>query len=248
MKVVGIIPARWGSTRFPGKALVDIAGKPLVCRVLERAQLATKLDDVVVATDDERIVEAVKAHGGAAVMTRSDHPSGSDRIAEAAEKLGADIVINIQGDEPLIDPELIDALADVMIEEPTWDMATAASPIESDEDVQDPGIVKVVWGAEQRALYFSRAPIPYDRDSSGEVGDVLYWRHIGIYAYQFAFLKRMVSEPQCLLERVEKLEQLRALHIGARMKVLQTRDAGPGVDTPKDVARAEAALLAARIS
>ncbi len=238
MKVAGVIPARWASTRLPGKSLLLIAGKPLVQRVWERASRAASLAALVVATDDERIARAVRAFGGQAVMTRADHPSGTDRVAEAVRGMGADVAINIQGDEPLIDPVLIDRLA-ACFREPGWDMATAACPITQSRDETAPSVVKVVWDASGRALYFSRLPIPFVRDGDRAI---TRWRHIGIYAYTTAFLNRLLSTPPCELEQAEKLEQLRALNMGGRIKVLETTEAGIGVDTPEDVATAEAAV------
>ncbi len=243
-KVIGVIPARWGSTRFPGKSLALIAGRPLIQRVWERARQARRLSDVIVATDDERICAVVRGLGGSVVMTRPDHPSGTDRIAEAVRGFDAEVVINIQGDEPLIDPGLIDRIGAVLADEPDWDMATAACPITDPADVANPAVVKVVWGAEQRALYFSRAPIPFVRDGGDDIlrPGSLYWRHIGIYGYQCAYLAKLVAQPPCRIEQAEKLEQLRALHLGCRMKVLETEDVGLGVDTPEDVARVEAMI------
>lgn len=242
MKVVGAIPARWGSTRLPGKSLISICGKPLIQWVVERARLARRLDDLVVATDDARIVEAVERIGGKAVLTAANHPSGTDRVAEAVEALGADVVINIQGDEPLIDPALIDRLAGAMEEGPDWDMATAAVPIRSPADLADPSVVKVVWGEGHRALYFSRAAIPFVRDRDAPEGVAIHWRHLGIYAYRRAFLSRLIRTPPTLLERLEKLEQLRALHLGARMTVIESSEIAVGVDTPEDVIRVETIL------
>ena len=245
-RVVGVIPARWASTRLPGKALVPICGKPLIQWVLERVRLATRLDDVLVATDDERIRSVVTALGAKAVMTRVDHPSGTDRVAEAVAGLDAGIVINIQGDEPLIDPGLINGLAEVMVEAQEWDMATAATPIHSPEELNKPSVVKVVFGEQGRALYFSRSVIPFVRDTA-PCGLTL-WRHVGIYAYRRTFLVRLVKAPPCVLELTEKLEQLRALHLGARMKVVETQEMGLGVDTPEDVALAGAALKRAGLA
>lgn len=244
--VVGVIPARWGSTRLPGKALAMLCGKPLIQWVLERVRLARYLDEVVVATDDERIRSAVARIGGKAVLTRPDHPSGTDRVAEAVAGSGAGIVINIQGDEPLIDPELIDGLAKVMVDELEWDMATAAAPIRGGEELDKPSVVKVVWDKAGRAMYFSRSVIPFVRDARPE--GLQHWRHVGIYAYRRAFLDRLVATPPCVLELAEKLEQLRALHLGGRIKVVQTRESGVGVDTPEDVAVAESALRAAGLA
>ena len=238
MTVVGVIPARWGSTRLPGKSLVDIAGKPLIQRVFESASEAEKLDDLVVATDDARILDVVVGFGGKAVMTRDDHPSGTDRVAEAAATCDAEIVINIQGDEPFIDPVLIDRLVEEMLSGDEWDMATAAAPIESSEDLSDSSVVKVVFSGAGQALYFSRATIPHVRDGDVEDGVVAHWRHVGIYAYRRSFLDRLVATAPCLNEKLEKLEQLRALDIGGRIAVIEVEDAGIGVDTPEDVVKA----------
>lgn len=239
--ILGVIPARWGSTRFPGKSLAPICGKPLIQWVVERARRAKRLNALLVATDDERIRKAVLPLGVEAVMTRPDHPSGTDRIAEAIRGRKADVVLNIQGDEPMIDPKLIDRLAGVMAEDERWDMATAAAPIRSPEEIGNPAVVKVVWAEDGQALYFSRSVIPHlrEKDSGAEGPEPLYWRHIGLYAYRRVFLDKLVATAPCLLEKTEKLEQLRALWLGGRIKVLQTADAGIGVDTPEDVAKAE---------
>ena len=215
-----------------------LAGKPLVAWVVEAVKKASRLDDVIVATDDERIVEAVEAHGGKAVMTPSELPSGTDRIACAAGDFGDDdILVNIQGDEPLIDPQLIDRLVVRMEEREAWDMATAVTPIRSADDLAAKSVVKVVLDRQDAALYFSRCPIPCDRDHEPDLAGGLYVRHLGIYAYRGAFLRRYVKEPPCALERTEKLEQLRALWMGARIAVIRTEDEGVGVDTPEDAVR-----------
>lgn len=239
LRAVGVIPARYGSTRLPGKSLISICGKPLVVRVVERARLCAALDRVIVATDDARIVEAVEAAGGEAVMTRADHPSGTDRVAEVIAPLEADIVVNVQGDEPLIDPNLIGKLVEALAGDAGWDMATAATPIVDDAMRASPAVVKVVWDATGRALYFSRSLIPYIRDPGKGDAAGLHWRHLGIYAYRRAFLAKLVRTPPCATELAESLEQLRALHIGGRMLVLQTQERGIGVDTPADVAYVE---------
>ena len=248
MKVLGIIPSRFGSSRFPGKPIHVIAGKPLVAWVVEAVKQARRLDDVVVATDDERIVKAVEECGGQAVMTPSELPSGTDRIACAARIVCGgdfaddDILVNIQGDEPLIDPTLIDELAAKLADDPRWDMATAVTPIKSTADRAAETVVKVVLDRDDGALYFSRAPIPCDRDHEADLATGLYVRHLGIYAYRGAFLKRYVAEPPCALEKTEKLEQLRALWMGAKIAVVRTADEGVGVDTPEDAIRIEAIL------
>lgn len=240
---VGVIPARWGSTRFPGKSLAMIAGKPLIVRVVERALLARRLDRVMVATDDERIASAVRGLADVA-MTRSDHPSGTDRIAEAVAGTAAEIVINIQGDEPMMDPALVDRLAEAMRADATWDMGTAAAPIREERDLTNPSVVKVVWDASHRALYFSRHCIPFVRDAPAFGPGVgrPHWRHIGLYGYRRRFLDRLVDTPPCALEQAEKLEQLRALYLGGRMLVLETASVGVGVDTPEDVHYVEALM------
>ena len=241
-RVIGVIPSRWGSTRFPGKSLHPLRGKPLVQWVVEAAMRAKRLDAVLVATDDERIAEAVRGFGGTAVMTRPDHPSGTDRVAEAAKPEDDDIVINIQGDEPLIRPELIDALAARMAEDPGWAMATAVTPITNRRDLEARTVVKVVLDRDDAALYFSRLPIPCRRDGEADLASGLYLRHLGIYAYRGAFLKRLVKEPPCALELTEKLEQLRALYIGGRIAVIRTDEPGVGIDTPEDAIAVEKIL------
>lgn len=243
-KVVGVIPTRWGSTRFPAKCVAMIAGKPMIQWVVERVLQAKSLDKVIVALDDERIADAVRVLNMDRVkiaMTRSDHPSGTDRIAEAVAEEDADVIINIQGDEPLIDPALIDELVARMLSDDGWDMATAATRIDSTEQINDPSAVKVVFNRHGQALYFSRAAIPFVREP-GSKTDGIYWRHIGIYAYRRDYLLKLIQEPPCALENLERLEQLRALDMGCRMYVLKTQDFGVGVDTPEDVPRAEAAL------
>lgn len=242
IKVLGVIPARWGSTRFPGKSLTPICGRPLIQWVIERASQATALDKVIVATDDRRIADAASACGVEAIMTSADHHSGTDRVAEAASKYAAEIIVNIQGDEPTIDPALINKLVNIMMAERKWDMATAASPISPPSEADNPSLCKVVFNAEGQALYFSRLPIPFIRDKTRPGAKDLFWRHIGIYLYRKKFLARFVAEPPCSLELAESLEQLRALHIGARIKIMPTNDCGIGVDTLADVAAAAAAL------
>jgi 3-deoxy-manno-octulosonate cytidylyltransferase (CMP-KDO synthetase) len=242
-KIAGVIPSRWGSTRFPGKSLALIAGKPMIQWVVERVKQAQQLSTVIVATDDARIADCVQALNIPDVhvaMTRPDHPSGTDRIAEAVQNLKLDAVINIQGDEPLIDPALIDQLAQIIATD-DWDMATAATPITDPEQIADPSVVKALFNRHGQALYFSRAAIPHLREPRTDLSGI-YWRHIGIYAYRRDYLLQLVAAPPCPLENLEKLEQLRALDLGCRMKVIQTQDFGIGVDTPADIAKAEALL------
>jgi len=244
MKTYGIIPSRFGSSRFPGKPLAVLAGKPLVAWVVEAVKKAKSLDEVLVATDDERIVAAVESNGGRAVMTPSELPSGTDRIACAAGDFADDdILVNIQGDEPLIDPALIDELVAKLKTDPRWSMATAVTPIKSAADLAAKTVVKVVLDRDDGALYFSRSPIPCDRDHEADLASGLYVRHLGIYAYRGEFLRRYIAEPPCDLEKTEKLEQLRALWMGAKIAVVRTDDEGVGVDTPEDAVRVERILI-----
>ena len=239
--IIGILPARWGSSRFPGKPLHLIAGKPLVQHVWEQCSKCTRLDDLYIATDDGRIFAAAESFGAKAIMTSPDHPTGTDRLAEAVRSLPhVDIIVNIQGDEPLIDPELVDELAAAMAADPTLDMATAANPLDpADPAVQDPNVVKVVTALDGRALYFSRSPLPYFRNP---VEGLPVYRHKGIYAYRRSFLERFVTWAPSPLEQAESLEQLRALENGASIKVLPTNDTSPGVDTPEQAAHVESIL------
>ncbi|MBE7939338.1 MULTISPECIES: 3-deoxy-manno-octulosonate cytidylyltransferase [Ramlibacter] len=242
-----LIPARLASTRLPDKPLADIAGKPMVVRVAERAARSGAAR-VVVAADDARIVQACAAHGVQAVLTRADHASGSDRLAEACEQLGLDgrdAVVNVQGDEPLIEPALIDEVAALLAAHPDAAMSTAAHPIASVEDFLNPNIVKVVTDAAGLALYFSRAPMPWWRDGyAGGVStlpDPAPLRHVGIYGYRAGFLRSFPGLPPAPLERIEALEQLRALWHGHRIAVhVSTHAPGIGVDTPEDLARVRA--------
>ncbi len=242
--VVGVIPSRWGSTRFPGKSLALIGGRPLLAWVVDRARQARRLDEVWVATDDERIAAAARTFGARVAMTSPEHPSGTDRIAEAVRTLAADVVVNIQGDEPLIDPGLIDQVAEVLASRTDLDMATAATPLTSADELHNPDIVKVVRDLDGRALYFSRSVIPCVRGAEANFAPVAgsHFRHVGIYGYQRGFLERLVKAPPCTLENLEKLEQLRALALGCRMLVLDCAAVGIGVDSPADVPRAEALL------
>jgi 3-deoxy-manno-octulosonate cytidylyltransferase (CMP-KDO synthetase) len=243
-KVVGIIPSRWGSTRFPGKALHPIAGKPLLQHVWERCRRAGTLDAVIIATDDMRIAEAAFDWGAEVSLTSPHHASGTDRIAEVAAKLrDVSHVINIQGDEPVVDPKLISQLARQMQRDPTIEMITAAHPFGNPADAQSPHQVKVVLDRAQRALYFSRSAIPYARDPAVPVQ---YFRHQGIYGYRRDLLLRFVAWKPSPLEKAEALEQLRALENGVIIHVVVTRSGSPGVDTPDDARAIERQLLAPR--
>jgi 3-deoxy-manno-octulosonate cytidylyltransferase (CMP-KDO synthetase) len=243
MNVIGIIPARYASTRFPGKPMALIAGKPLIRHVVERCQRAKSLSEVIVATDDTRIWEVVQDFCRAE-MTASEHPSGSDRIAEVATRYACDAIVNIQGDEPLIDPAVIDEVAGALAH---TEMSTAATPITSPEEYSSPNVVKVVVSAAGRALYFSRRTIPYLREAAGaSVSEQLaafpFLKHLGIYGYRRETLLRLVKFPVSPLERAEKLEQLRALENGIPIAVVQVDYDSVGVDVPADVARVERIL------
>jgi 3-deoxy-manno-octulosonate cytidylyltransferase (CMP-KDO synthetase) len=241
-KTVGIIPARWGSTRFPGKPLHSIAGKPLLRQVWEQCIRANALDSVIIATDDMRIAEAAFTWGAEVSLTSPHHSSGTDRIANVAAKLrGVSHVINIQGDEPLIDPKLINQLARAMRRDPKIEMITAAHPFEDPADAQSPHQVKVVLDRRQHALYFSRSAIPFLRDSTAAVK---YLRHQGIYGYRRDLLLRFVRWQPAALEKAEALEQLRALENGVNIHVVVTQSGSPGVDTPDDARAIERQLLA----
>ena len=266
MKIVACIPARFGSTRFPGKVLAKDTGKFLIQHVYERACQAKLIDRVIIAADDRRIVDAAKPFGAECVLTSVRHKSGTDRIAEAIADIDADIVVNLQADEPEIDPDNIDYLARLLIETKNYEMATLAAPFQSSEQIADPNIVKVVMSScvpstalgtgvrgascvqqtsderratsdeTGRAIYFSRSPIPYDREKSG-IGQVgQYLRHIGIYAYRKDFLLKITILPQTALEKIEKLEQLRAIENGFSILVGKVKHTCDGIDTPQQYA------------
>ena len=235
-----IIPARWGSTRFPGKCLHPIAGKPLVQHVWERSLLAKKISCVIIATDDDRIAEAALNFGAEVIMTSPEHPSGTDRIAEVASRLeGITHFINVQGDEPLIDPRLIERLADAMIRDPKIRMITAATPFGDLSEANDPNCVKVVTGISGDALYFSRSRIPFHRDAHDPQSAVTPMLHLGIYGYRRDTLRKLVTLSPTTLEQCEKLEQLRALEHGIPIRVIPTTHRGVGVDTPADALKVE---------
>ncbi len=241
-RIYGIIPARWGSTRFPGKALHPIAGKPLVQHVWERCREATALEDVIVATDDERIAATVRDFGGRVELTSADHPSGTDRLAEVAARLpDATHFINVQGDEPTVPAGLINRLAQALIDDPALEMVTAATLLHDAADFENPNVVKVVLAANGDALYFSRSSIPFTGFLHSIAGVPIYGHH-GIYGYSRGFLEKFVTWPPSALEKAERLEQLRALENGVRIRVLITDHAALGVDSPEDVAAAESAL------
>jgi 3-deoxy-manno-octulosonate cytidylyltransferase (CMP-KDO synthetase) len=245
MRTVAIIPARFGSSRFPGKPLVPILGKPLIQRTYEQALQIEGLDGVWVATDDGRIQDCVLGFGGEVVMTRADHPSGSDRLAEAAGLLNLapdNVVINIQGDQPVFPPGLIARLAEVLARDPEVVMVTPVRRLSDPEAAANPNTVKVVFDRAGHALYFSRSPLPFWRDG----GQAYFYKHIGIYAYRVQFLKKFVHLPAGRWEAAEKLEQLRALEHGFPIHVVDTDEDTQEVDTPEDLRKVEAVLRAQR--
>ena len=232
MKIICVIPARYSSTRLPGKPLKDICGKPMIVRVFERAKLAKKISEVIVATDDERIFDAVEKNGGKAIMTRADHKTGTDRLAEVAEKFSdADLIINVQGDEPLIEPDLIDELAEEFFTDENLQMATVATELTDAEEMKNPNNVKVIFDKNNNALYFSRSLIPFPRNA----GNSKVYKHIGIYAYRRNFLLNYAKMESTPLEQTESLEQLRALENGFKIRVIISDCKFVGVDTEEDL-------------
>lgn len=239
--VVVVIPARYESTRLPGKALADLQGKPMIQRVYERAARAHGIERVVVATDDARIRGAVEAFGGEVVMTSSAHRTGTDRIAEAAGQLDADLVVNVQGDLPLLEPDVVSKAVAPLLGDDRLSMSTLKTPIRTVEELENPNVVKVVTDREGRALYFTRSPVPYWRDGTPG-GEVLAYRHIGLYVYRRDFLLTFSKLAPTPLERAESLEQLRALEWGFRIGVVEVEEASVEVDTPQDLEKARALL------
>lgn len=240
-KVVVVIPARYASTRLPGKPLVPIAGKPMIQLVYERAKLAQRADHVVVATDDERIVKAVEAFGGHARMTRLDHRTGTERVAEVAAHEPGDVFVNVQGDEPLLDPVALDTAVASLLEEPAAAIGTLATPIKTPADIMDPNVVKTVLDFDGNALYFSRAPVPWVRDTASKI-QVRHLKHLGLYVFQREALLEYPTLPQGELERIEQLEQLRWLENGWKIRVAEVEHDAVSVDVPEDVARVEKLL------
>ena len=239
-RTVAVIPARYGSSRLPAKALADIAGQPMIVRVARRAALCSKIQEIFVATDHHDIKEAAEEAGFQAVMTSPDHTSGTDRIAEACSILGLSdqtLVVNIQGDQPLVEPSAIEAMIQLMESDSGLDMATVACPMKP-EEIDNPNRVKVVVDGRGRALYFSRAAIPFDRD--GDHGPDIYLRHLGLYTYRRSFLRRFTSLAPARLETIEKLEQLRALENGYSIGVAVVASAPPEVDTEEDLRQVKA--------
>jgi 3-deoxy-manno-octulosonate cytidylyltransferase (CMP-KDO synthetase) len=237
-KVIVMIPSRYASTRLPGKALVQLAGKPMVQHVYERAKRAQTVHRVMVATDDQRIIDAVTAFGGEARMTRADHRTGTERIAEVAVHEDGDVFVNVQGDEPLIDPVAIDTAVGALLEEPQAQISTVATAIRHAGDIMDPNVVKTVLDFDGNALYFSRAPIPWIRDTQQKL-HVKYWKHLGLYVFQREALLEFPTLPQGELEKIEQLEQLRWLENGWKIRVAEVAHDAVSVDVPEDVARVE---------
>ncbi|MDD4955668.1 MAG: 3-deoxy-manno-octulosonate cytidylyltransferase [Candidatus Omnitrophica bacterium] len=240
IEVIGVIPARYESTRLPHKLLRTLCGKPLIEWVWKAASKASLLDDLIIACDDLKIKEAAEKFGAKAVMTSTKHQSGTDRIAEAIRDIEAKIVINIQADEPLMHYSVIDGLAREMVNDKAIPMATVKKKIEKEEDVNNPNIVKVVCDKNDFAIYFSRYPVPYYRDASLQK---THYKHLGIYAYTKDFLYTFKNLPSSYLEKAEKLEQLRAVEAGYKIKVIETKFESIGVDTEEDLVKVEAALL-----
>ncbi len=228
-KVVVVIPARYGSTRLPGKPLVPLAGKPMIQRVYERAKLAERADRVIVATDDERIVKAVEGFGGEARMTRTAHRTGTERVAEVAAREGGDVFVNVQGDEPMLDPQSIDVAVNALLE------------IKTPGDIMDPNVVKAVLDFDGNAIYFSRAPIPWVRDRASKI-QVRHLKHLGLYVFQREALLEYPTLPQGELERIEQLEQLRWIENAWKIRVAEVQHDAVSVDVPEDVARVEKLL------
>ncbi|MFC1553639.1 3-deoxy-manno-octulosonate cytidylyltransferase [candidate division KSB1 bacterium] len=245
MKALGIIPARYWSTRFPGKPLAPISGKPMIQRVYEQAVKAKKLTDVIVATDDDRIVECIEEFGGKYVMTESNIKTGTERVAAAAESIEADIILNIQGDEPLVPPEILDQLVETMISDTDIPVCTPVTKITSENDLSDPNQARVIFDNKDNALYFTRAAVPFNRDESDFkdwLSNGTYWKHIGIYCFRRDFLYKFVEMSEGRLEKIEKLEQLRILENGYQTKVVRTDYSPVCVDVPKDIKKVEKIL------
>lgn len=246
MKIIAVIPARFGSTRFPGKPLVELKGKKIIQWVVEGARTSSLVQDVYVATDDQRIADFCRSINVEVLMTRSDCPTGTDRIYEATKNLDFDCVLNIQGDEPLISKEYIDPLAQAFLNDPKLQMATLAHPLHA-EEIDNLNAVKVITNINQEAIYFSRFPIPFSREKFQEnnglpLTEQPALKHIGLYGYSKQFLQKFCTTPQTALEKNESLEQLRALYLGVRIKVLPVAKPTYGVDTPEDLQKLEALL------
>jgi 3-deoxy-manno-octulosonate cytidylyltransferase (CMP-KDO synthetase) len=239
--VVIIIPARYGSTRLPGKPLVTLAGTPMIQRVYERAKLAKLATRVIVATDDDRIIKAVQAFGGEARMTRSEHRTGTERVAEVAAHTDGQVFVNVQGDEPLLNPEVVDAAIAALLEDAATAVATVATPIKTPADIMDPNVVKAVLDFDENALYFSRAPIPWLRDAAAKM-EVRHLKHLGLYVFQRDALLEYPTLPQGTLEKIEQLEQLRWLENGYKIRIAEVEHDSVSVDVPDDIPKVEKLL------
>ena len=248
MKTIGVIPARWGSTRFEGKVLADLLGRPVVQHVWENAKKAKTLDDLVVACDDERIMKVVESFGGKAVYTSPDQPSGTDRLAEVVNPMDVKIVVNIQGDEPLVKPIMIDNLVMSLDDEKVAQMATMIKKIDDDSDLTNSNVVKIIFDKSGYAIYFSRYAIPYNRTNAADKDKKkpVYYKHIGMYAFTKDFLFTFRNLPKSALENAEKLEQLRVLEYGYKIKVVETKFDTVGVDTHDDLIKVKEILLQER--
>jgi 3-deoxy-manno-octulosonate cytidylyltransferase (CMP-KDO synthetase) len=240
-EIIIVIPARYGATRLPGKPLVSIAGTSMIQRVYARAKLSKMATHVIVATDDERIMKEVEKFGGEARMTRTEHRTGTERVAEVAAHTEAQIFVNVQGDEPLLNPEVVDAAVSALLEEPAASIATVATPIKVPGDIMDPNVVKTVLDFDDNALYFSRAPIPWVRDTGGKV-QARHLKHLGLYVFQRDALLEYPTLPQGDLEKIEQLEQLRWLENGWKIRVAEVEHDSVSVDVPEDVERVEKLL------
>jgi 3-deoxy-manno-octulosonate cytidylyltransferase (CMP-KDO synthetase) len=239
--VVIIIPARYGSTRLPGKPLVTLAGTPMIQRVYERAKLAKLATRVIVATDDDRIIKAVQTFGGEARMTRSEHRTGTERVAEVAAHTDGQVFVNVQGDEPLLNPEVVDAAIAALLEDAATSVATVATPIKTPADIMDPNVVKAVLDFDENALYFSRAPIPWLRDAAAKM-EVRHLKHLGLYVFQRDALLEYPTLPQGTLEKIEQLEQLRWLENGYKIRIAEVEHDSVSVDVPDDIPKVEKLL------
>jgi 3-deoxy-manno-octulosonate cytidylyltransferase (CMP-KDO synthetase) len=242
-KVVVVIPARYGSTRLPGKPLVSLAGQTMIQRVYDRARSAKSVHEVIVATDDDRIIQVVQAFGGKARMTRQDHRTGTERVAEVAAHVEGEVFVNVQGDEPLLDPAAVDTAVEALLEDEHNAVATVATPIKTPADIMDPNVVKVVLDFDDNALYFSRAPIPWVRDTKTDIR-VRHMKHLGLYVFRREALLEYPTLPQGELERIEQLEQLRWMENGTKIRVAEVEHDAVSVDVPEDVARVEKLLRA----
>lgn len=244
--VTAVIPARYNSTRLPGKPLIDLAGKPLIQRVYEQVKKARLVTEVIVATDDERIKQAVSEFGGDCRMTNAKHETGTDRIAEVARFIDSEIIVNVQGDEPFISPDVIDSAVEPLLSDSALEMSTTCEPLVDPQDLLNPNVVKVVTDAQGYALYFSRAPIPFPRDAYISTGSLEtaylqsghFRRHTGLYVYRRNFLLKYADWPRSPLEQIESLEQLRALERGVKIRVVESKESSLGIDTPKDLKKA----------